>query len=395
MDRKDLKTHLHTLADVRGNITPRADFVHQTRKNLLSSLEHSTSLPKTRWFSFARLWEVLAIIVPNHTVYAVVRPVVMVVLVFGLATGSWITGVFATSNSTEGDAGYFVKLSIEKTTEVVVGLTQGEVAKKKLQAEHATRRLQEVKQILATIDQDDTTAATRVQKTVERFKDSAAQVQEALDTLQGEEVIDLAQAVEEVSEDVAEILDETHETLVDNTMIPEEVTYIVRDAVEAAAATETKTVEVYVESLAAGEDVVSVEDVKEVIDKQIQRIESTVEGAQQDVQDAVESLENIPGGLEVGHVEVIDPAQEEVVSKSDEVKNVLKSAKELLEDEAFDEVLEKVNGAAPLSNDVQSRAVEVGQVAAKASTEQVFVPGGLQVQEENVTHTTGNQDSQE
>ncbi len=367
MTPQELKNELHALGDVRGNINPRADFVHSTREHLLDTLQNTVADTKTRRFSFEHVWEAMSVVVPSRAVYSVVRPAVMIMTVFGLATGTWITGAFASLDSKSGELLYPVKLGIEKTTETVVGITQGEAAKTKVKAENLSRRVEEAQALVAeAAESGDADVAEHVDKTIERFKKDIAEVSQTLDELKGADLvaaIDVAKVVDETSEKIVEILDDTHEAIVsNNTMIPEEVKVIVAEAAEANAETEKKTVEVYLETLASGEEVISKEEVKEVIDKKIERIERAVDAAQEDAKNAAETVVTAPDTLQVDQTRVIDSSKE-VEEATTEVKEALEEAKELLEGDDFTEVVKRVQELAPITQEVKVRAVEVEEAA--------------------------------
>ena len=376
MTPQELKTQLHALADVRGNINPRADFVHQTREHLIDTLQHTVSDAPAKRFRVEHVWEALSVIVPSGAVYSVVRPAVMMVLVFGLATGTWITGAFASLDSKSGELLYPVKIGIEKTTETVVGITQGEAAKTKVKAENLSRRVEEAKALVAEAAENGSDVTERVDKTLDRFKKDIAEVSQSLADLQSADIvaaIDVAKVVDETSEKIVEILDDTQETIVShNTMIPEEVTVIVAEAASVTAETEMKTVDVYLETLAtSGEEVISKEEVKQVIDKKIERIERAVVAAQEDAKSASEFAQSTPETLHVEQVRIIEPTKE-IEVKSGEVQEAIEEAKELLntEDSDFTEVVKRVQELTPLTQEVKQKVAEVEKAVEEISAEQ-------------------------
>lgn len=357
MNRKQLRNTLHLLNDVRGNINPRAEFVHKTREHLLSTLAHTVTAPKVRWFSFTQIWELLAIVMPSRAVYAVVRPVVMVGVAFGLVTGTWITGAFASLNSNPGDVLYPVKIGIENTTVAVVSVTQGTSAKATLQAEYAGRRLEEAKRVLRN---GGTGKAALANRAIQRFKADVAEVNKSLDELKHTNLVEavaVAKAVDKHAEGYNKTLTETKEVLANDGEKDEAATQVLADAQTAATTAETKSVEVYVETLAQNSDAISQEEVKQTVDKKIQQIQDRVEGATKDVEGAVRKIEEVrlPKTMIVEKTKVIAPAMQ-VQKQSEEVREGLVKTRELLQGNSFTEAADKVKELSTLSIEVQDKA---------------------------------------
>ncbi len=321
MKRKQLKDNLHKLQDVRGNIRPRAEFVHETRQRLLNELSYDCE-KRTSWFSMTHVWEGLTILVPNKAVYMVVRPMAVIGAVFVLATGSWITGAFASLNSAPGDTLYPVKITIEKTTAAVVGVTQGSAAKTQLKAEYAGRRLQEVKSIV-----NDETRQGDVKKAVERFKESINDVEQSLDELKDEDLamaVELAKVVDEKTEMFGEVLNDTKESFDENTS--EEVKESLKQAKTFAINMEVKTVEVFVKTLSTDTHGVDKVEVKEVLDKKLERMEK--QALEVEAQE-VKAEEVVLPGMTVENVEV--KTQVEIdEQEQEEIDDVLEQANEFL-----------------------------------------------------------------
>ncbi len=365
MNRKQLKKNLHMLQDVRGNINPRASFVHEMRSRLLTEVAKEHTSAKTSRFSMQHVWELMSIFVPNKAVYAVVRPFVVVFMVFGLATGSWITGAFASINSVPGDTLYPVKLGIEKTTVAVVGVTQGDTAEAQLRTEYAGRRLEEVKNIVHSDGEDK-----NVDKAVQRFKNEIAKVQESLDELKTTdptEAVALAKVVDAESDAFAETLQDTENKLAGRSDVSDEVKQSVAEAAEAASATDTKTVEVYIEALTQGAEGLNKEDVVEAIDKKIRRIGDAAMASKEGAEDVVDMIEEMPAlGTMVAEVTKVSSGAEEVVRKTEAVQEALEEAKELLEDDAL-AAAQKLQDSLELTREVREEAEVFEQEATKVN----------------------------
>jgi Domain of unknown function (DUF5667) len=354
MTRRQLRHNLQLLNDVRGNSNPRAMFVHATREHLLSILSNTGTTPRVQMFSFANMWLLLSILIPPRTVYAVVRPLVLMGLAFGIATGSWATGAFASLNSVPGDVWYPVKIGIENTTVAVVGATQGTSAKTKLQAEYATRRLDEAQKVMAEPE--------KAKEAVQRFQDSMTEVNATLEALK---TTDATVAVE-----IAKNMD-VHATRylqqIDQAKVLAEAAgdTSVKDAVHAAesavVATGDKTVEVYVESLVQGSGAISKEEVREIVDKKLSQIESRVADVTEDINGAVKSVQTVPlqPSMIAEKSKVIAPAMQ-VQRKTEEVREAVAKTKVLLEaDNVAAAALQiKALGPATMEVTVQARIVQ-------------------------------------
>lgn len=357
MTRRQLRHNLHQLNDVRGNINPRAAFVHATREHLLSTLSNTGSTPRVRMFSFANMWLLLSIFIPPRTVYAVVRPIVLMGVAFGIATGSWVTGAFASLNSVPGDVWYPVKIGIENTTVAVVGATQGTSAKTQLQAEYATRRLDEAQKVIAEPE--------KAMEAVQRFKDSMTEVNATLEHLKNSDSV--------AAVDVAKSMD-VHATRylvqIDQAKVLAEVAgdVSVKDAVIAAEAavgvTSVKTVEVYVDSLAKGNDAITKDEVRQIVDKKLLEIESKVAGAAEDVNGAVKAVQASPlqPSMVAEKSKVIAPAMQ-VQRKTEEVREAVAKTKELLEDDNVAAAALQIRTLGPATMEVTAQAKIVQQAA--------------------------------
>lgn len=357
MTRRQLRHNLHQLNDVRGNINPRAAFVHATRAHLLSTVTNTGTAPRVRMFSFANMWLLLSIFIPPRTVYAVVRPIVLMGLAFGIATGSWATGAFASLNSVPGDVWYPVKIGIENTTVAVVGATQGTSAKTKLQAEYATRRLDEAQKVIAEPE--------KAKEAVQRFQESMTEVNATLEALKS---TDAAVAVE-----IAKSMD-VHATRylqqIDQVKVLAEAAgdASVNDAMKAAefavVATGDKTVEVYVESLAQGSAAITKAEIKEIVDKKLSQIETRVANVTEDLNGAVKSVQTVPlqPSMVAEKSKVIAPAMQ-VQRKTEEVREALAKTKVLLEADNVTAAALQIKTLVPATMEVTAQARIVQKAA--------------------------------
>lgn len=184
----------------------------QTRNNLLRHIELTSEQPAHRMVTLVHLWSVLSLIMPQRTVYAVVRPAVIFVLCFAVGTGGWITTVSASLRSLPGDTLYPVKMATEQTQAAVVGALQGRAAATELRLSFATRRAEEVQKVVNTRDVAGD-KKERVNTAVENLKIEVQQVSVELQNTKSDSSPEEAAAV---AKQVERKIDEIKQTLADS-----------------------------------------------------------------------------------------------------------------------------------------------------------------------------------
>lgn len=160
-------------------MNPRPEWMVQTRTNLLRHIELTSEQPAHRMVTLAHLWSALSLIMPQRTVYAVVRPTVIFVLCFIVGTGGWVTAVSASLRSLPGDTLYPIKLATEQTQASVVGVLQGRAAATELRVSFASRRAQEVHKVLSSRG-DEPQKKERIDAAVAQLHTELNQVREEL-----------------------------------------------------------------------------------------------------------------------------------------------------------------------------------------------------------------------
>jgi len=181
---------------------PDSAWVNATRSRLLQHIYQTTEEIPTRVLTLNRLWLVLSLILPQRTVYAVVRPAFIFVLCFGLGTAGWITTVTASLESLPGDALYPVKIATEQTQVAVAQAFQGNEASAGLRVSFATRRADEVTKAIAAPASNDVEKAEkqeRVERAVENLKSEVQTVNDQLKEVKQENpqaAIRVAQVIE-------------------------------------------------------------------------------------------------------------------------------------------------------------------------------------------------------
>lgn len=149
---------------------PDSAWVAATRSRVLQHIYQTTEEVPQRVVTLNHLWSALSLIMPQRTVYTVVRPAFIFVLCFVLGTAGWITTVTASLESLPGDALYAVKIATEHTQVAVTHALQGREASAQLRVSFATRRADEVSKAVATGSPADDKHRERVEQAVENLK---------------------------------------------------------------------------------------------------------------------------------------------------------------------------------------------------------------------------------
>lgn len=180
MEKREVVQLIEKLKDANHSVNPSASWVSQNRAQLLQHIARTTEEIPTRTFSLVHIWSALSLIMPQRTVYSVVRPAVIFVVCFTVGTAGWLTTVSASINSLPGDALYPVKLATEHTQVAVAQVIQGNAATAELHLSFATRRADEVHKIIETTTIDAAGKQERVQQAVENLKTEVQNVSQNL-----------------------------------------------------------------------------------------------------------------------------------------------------------------------------------------------------------------------
>lgn len=170
MKRIDVVQSIRSLKGTNHTANPDSEWVAASRSRLLQHIDRTTEEIPTRVFSLVHLWSALSLILPQRTVYAVVRPAFIFVICFSLGTAGWITTVSASLESLPGDTLYAVKLATEHTQVAVVQAMKGNAASTELRLSFVTRRVDEVNKVIAAPAANEDERKVRVDQAVENLK---------------------------------------------------------------------------------------------------------------------------------------------------------------------------------------------------------------------------------
>lgn len=239
--------------------------IRSPRQQVVSPSENGGMLERIRIVSHLFL--------PQSFVHAF-RPAMSAALIGLLAISGWITTVSAAYNSVPGDVLYNVKLAAEKTQAAVVAVTGTGSDKAQLHLEFASRRAQEVKQVLAKKTDIEKPQAVSVaieslEKSIAAAKDSVKEVSQK----EPEQTVAVAKTVNEKSTEIVHALQEVAKDTAtsNNSALAKKVvetTKLVNEtglaAVEAAVQTQSSS-----DTPAAQKEV---KEVKELVTQQIDAI---------------------------------------------------------------------------------------------------------------------------
>lgn len=314
MTNKEFIQNLKQLKNSGSAGAPGRDFVAKNREILMMQIKNS-SAPAEKPFSAVYFWRMMESVVPENLLRFVIRPVVLGLLVFGAAFGSWAATVSASYNSLPGDTLYGLKLAAEKAQ---LSLTSGD-NKPSLQAEFAGRRLEEMAKIAERTDMENKEEKTM--KAMANFQEHVKAVKTTLENMKdGEKAAEVAQMVDRKAAEFSSALDKAKEN------VSEDIKKEVDKASNLVTDTGIKAIEVIVKQSEQGTVQISQDEMVGKIQDKIQT-----------VQDKVSQIVPSPGtdgGVKQEATEVLDQAKTaldnqqlgEVVDKLVEVKNLVNTA---------------------------------------------------------------------
>lgn len=243
MKRADVVQSIRSLKGTEHTANPDANWIASSRVRLLNQIDRTTEVIPTRIFSLVHLWSVLSLIMPQRTVYAVVRPAFIFVVCFSLGTAGWLTTVSASLESLPGDTLYPVKLATEHTQVAVVEAMKGSAASTELRLSFVTRRVDEVNKVVAAPAISAAARQERVDIAVENLKTEVQTVSEKLSDVKlnnPESVIHVAQVIERKVDAIQQSLEVAGVTT-SSTAAVVAIAQLKQDAVAESASSTTPT----------------------------------------------------------------------------------------------------------------------------------------------------------
>ncbi len=317
---KNTKEQLKVLKQNNSRMNPDRSWVLENKEKMMCQISNNISDQKNT-FSFSHIWDIISVVLPGHMVYSVVRPMVVFLLIGAVATSGWIASVGATVNSLPGDLGYGVKLATEKTQEIVTAVTSSGDKEAQMHMEFASRRAKEVKKVVENKVADNNAVQTskkvddtikRLEKSIDSANDKIKEVSES----QPEKIVETSKAVAEKTKEINDDLKEAGKE-VGNAGITEakkKVTEVGLNAVEAVIKVKEE-----------GSAEVSDEEVRDLVNNQIENILADVDEIKTQAADAIKGLDDVNtsegGNTEMNIDSVLMPTSTPKVDSMSEINS--------------------------------------------------------------------------
>jgi hypothetical protein len=266
-------------------VSPREAWLQSNRAVLLSQIKNTLPTEETHEARLEKLWSGMAIFLPRQMVYSVIRPIAVLVIVSLVASSTYSGTVKASYESVPGDWLYPAKRLSEKTQGAVISLLGDTNTETKFHVTLAQRRAEEVSQI---IKNDAPNKATQVSAAVAELKNELATITDKLEGDTGVQAV-VAKDVRQDTEAITQALQTVkNELLLSNG--GEEGAHLAKEVAETkdlAKGVSVKAVEKLVTKHLSGDNSVTTDEVRQVVDAAITNVaveamesKQTVDGAQ-------------------------------------------------------------------------------------------------------------------
>lgn len=334
---------------------PDAAWVSSTRSTLL--MQAKNSMPRTAVEKRSAIKEWVKFLAPIFAVNKWVRtPVFAVMVVVFAIFGGSLLSVSAAEKALPGDLLYSVKLATEQAR---IALAKNPQDKVKLKTEFTERRVDEMKQVVAS---PISNRSDRVMQTAETLKRDLHTIKQQLSDLQSqtsaETVKETAKIVDEKTNAVVQGLQETK-----NEMTPEEKIKVT-EAQVAASDTSVKAIEVLVDAHKSDGNVVTEQDVVDVVKSHNQAVAKTMAQAVGLNPNSVTSTVSMPLPPTI---KTMASSTATAIEQVTQAQKSLTEADQLVAEQKMDEAVEKLKIGTQQAFAAQ-KTVELGDLNASTST---------------------------
>ncbi|MBF8280831.1 MAG: hypothetical protein HW383_604 [Candidatus Magasanikbacteria bacterium] len=380
MSNRTIKNSLKEISNIRG-INPAANFVARNReilmmqvKNTLAarvkdSVEQPTLAQKLRlaWkkIGMVKAGELVRAFLPQQSFRLALRPIMIIALVFVVATGGWITTVSASLNSLPGDVLYSVKIATEKTQLALTSMTGGAAAETALRVSFVARRVDEVSKIVETASvsgKNSKEKQAQVTNTARRIKEDLKQVNASIEEMKKSDptkVMEVAKMVDRKTSEFHTAIKKSDGQL--DSQIKSDLTQI-KDAVTDSG---VKAVQTIVEKHLEGDKSLTQNEVKDKVDDKIKMLAADVADSVQDVVQIVNVTSATSTVTATGKVvNLILPTQ----TATDAVKTSLEQARVALQKNDFSGAMDKVKEGATATQEVEKIVDQAVKAVVATST---------------------------
>lgn len=246
------------------DITPNDAWLKQNREVLLSQIKNNAKTSSNS--PYENFWIGMSVFFGEKVMLNVVKPLSILLIVAMVGTSGWIATVDAAYESLPGDILYSAKRVVEKTQITTAAVLGNKTTETKLHSEFAKRRANEIKKVATS---QDPKKAEKVTETVKDLKDemnnltnkleNENQVSIAANTLK--EVQKNTESIKTVLSEIKEDLSMTATNTIDKSVVEE-----ISQAKDIAKDVAMKTVEVVVIKHLEGDNTITKEEVKKMLD---------------------------------------------------------------------------------------------------------------------------------
>lgn len=422
---KETKLQLKNLREANSRINPNRFWVTQNRERLMIQIGNMVDKSSSH-YSLSKLINGFTLFLPSKTLQAATRPVMVFLLVIGLATSGWIAGALATENCLPGDICYGVKLAAEKTQELAVAVVGSKESKTQLQLEFATRRAKEIKQVVETKKGDPSAkvAMEHLRNSIQLANEGVKQMgqNEGVKQMGQKETDKMIDLVKNVNDKTTEIMNTLKEVQKQSEVVSKDLAKEVVATKNAVNEIKIAAVEMVAQKSAEGTlDPNKKEEVKDLVLDTIKTVISENENAKIDVTEmkaltgatasttvnnsalntiststtsasssVISSVNTI---LSVGTTTVelknmVDQVAKKVDEKTEAVKDNMQQAQTMVNNNQLLQAMQKVRESSETTKEVQQTVVEVKTTVNQTVSEVVKVEPLAPVVSVSTTPTT-------
>jgi len=372
----DIKEQLKALKE-NDQLNPDRDWVSKQRGLLLQQIKGAS---KTQEVSAQNVFAKVrsgfgqfgSMILPQGS-SLVMRPIMTMVLVIGLAVGGWIATVSASYNSLPGDRLYKVKLATEKVQKAVTDISISDEESVTEHIERAKRRTEEIRDAVKKV-KDDPKKKTKVNKVIKEvavkdLKESLDSAEQEIQEMADNESGDVVKMAKEVSEEMSEmkktLIEVANETSEGTEGVSDDNPEDTQETVDIMGETARAAEEVGINAVATAVDKKGEEEeVRELVKEMVgEKIEAFLESADalQEVNDELESAEDLLS--ETTH-EASTSTVSKVEDAGDVAEDFAEEADQLLGENKLNEIMDVVREVTQTTNETEAVVVEVKKVVA-------------------------------
>ncbi len=277
MSRK-LIAQLKGIKNENGQLNPDRSWVAKNRAELVENIKLSANVEveneAVKPNVFDTISESLHIFVPSR-VLSVARSSLTILLIGTIAVSGWIASVSASVDSLPGDTLYGVKMAAEKTELIVASVIGSDEDEVTTILKHASTRVDEYQR------SESTEQATEA---IKSLKEKIVSTQDSLDKVNSkspEKAVAVAKVVEKKTEEILDSLtgkEVKEKTTAENTAPETSQDQLKKDVADAETLIETtgiKAVGVLVDNVnkgEVGEDVITKDEVKDTINRKLNKL---------------------------------------------------------------------------------------------------------------------------